>query len=88
MPYDLYLAVSAALSVLSWFENLPKDEQPPRHIWWSEDLLEDWFAEVSDNRKAKYGQGGRKRTSYEAADDVPMMENEVAAEYRRKMLDD
>jgi hypothetical protein len=49
-------------------------------------LLEEWFEEVSENRNAKYGQGGRKRTSYEAADDVPMMENDLAAEYRRKML--
>lgn len=66
-------AVDQALRVISWFENLPKDEQPPRHIWWSEKMLEEWFEDVRDKRGS-----GRKRSSYEQADDVPMDRNELA----------
>lgn len=70
-------AVSEALTVLSWYENLPEDEQPPRHIWWSDDLLEQWFRNVKENRKNDSGEGHRPRSSYEEADDVPMAQNEL-----------
>lgn len=76
----MVVAINAGLTVLSWFENLPKDEQPPRHIWWSEDLLEQWFEDVRDKRESKYG--GSRRTSYDTADDAPMMENELASQFR------
>jgi hypothetical protein len=78
------MAVNNGLAVISWAENLPEDEQPPRHIWWSEELLAKWFKDVKAQRDAKYGRG-RRRTSYQEADDVPMSENELAAEYRQSM---
>lgn len=72
-PWDLVSALAQALKVLSWFENLPRDEQPPRHIWWSDELLEDWFEDVKRNRDKP-----RKRKSpYEEADDAPMSKNEL-----------
>ena len=77
----MVLAVNSALTVLSWFENLPEDEQPPRHIWWSDELLEEWFKDVRERRDKKYG-GGRARTSYDDADDVPMTSNELADQFR------
>ena len=71
------MAVNTALTVISWFENLPKDEQPPRHIWHSADLVDKWFREVEKQRNSKYGGKGR-RSSYDDADDVPMTRNEYA----------
>lgn len=68
-------AITEALRVLSWFENLPEDEQPPRKLWHSDELLAEWFEEVELKRKR--GSTGRHKTSYEDADDVPMMGNEL-----------
>ncbi len=76
-PADLVLAVNHALMVISWYENLPRKEQPPRHIWWSDELLDEWFRNVQEDRDA-----GRKRSSYQDAEDVPMTSNELAAQYR------
>lgn len=81
-PYDLVTAVNFALSVISWHENLPQEEVPPRHLWWSEDLLEEWFQGVRERRKEKTEGGKNTRSSYETAQDVPMTENELAAQYR------
>lgn len=73
-PYDLVYAISEGLTVLSWFENLPDDEQPPRHIWWSDELINEWFRNVKEKRK----KGSKKKgSSYEEADDVPMSQNEL-----------
>jgi hypothetical protein len=68
-------AVNEALTVLSWFENLPEDEQPPRHIWWSDELVSDWFRNVREDREKKSGK--KKSSSYEQSEDVPMMQNEM-----------
>lgn len=70
-PHDFVYAVSEALTVLSWFENLPDDEHPPRHIWWSEEMLSEWFRNVKRKRDKETG----KRSAYDEADDVPMSEN-------------
>ena len=67
------MPVNMALQVISWFENLPRKEQPPRSIWWSDRLLDAWFKNVEDDRNAMTG----KRSTYEDADDVPMMSNEL-----------
>jgi hypothetical protein len=73
----MVLAVNGALQVISWFENLPKDEQPPRQIWWSDELLDDWFKNVEQERRERSGQSSKKRSPYDEADDVPMSENEL-----------
>jgi hypothetical protein len=67
------IAVHEALTVLSWYENLPDDEQPPRHIWWSDELIVEWFRNVKENRDKK--SSGKPQTSYDQADDVPMADN-------------
>lgn len=75
-PWDLVYATGEALQVLSWFENLPDEEQPPRSIWWSAERISEWFRNVKEKRKE-----GRKdkdrRSSYDRSEDVPMMENEM-----------
>jgi hypothetical protein len=73
IPFDLVNAINEALVVFSWYENLPKDEQPPRHIWWSGDLLDKWFKDVQEQRDGR----GKKTSSYDRADDVPMSSNEL-----------
>lgn len=75
-PWSLVVAVNEALQVISWHQ-LPRDERPPRHIWWSDKLLDQWFTNVYDSRNTK------RRTSYEEAEDVPMTENELAAQFRQ-----
>lgn len=76
-PWQIVVAVNHALTVISWHENLPKDEQPPRHIWHSAELVDAWFRDVEEQRESKYG-GRGKRSSYDEADDVPMTGNELA----------
>ena len=83
-PYDIVMAVNSSLTVLSWFENLPKDEQPPRWIWWSGELLDDWFTEVRERRDSR-SHGGRKRSSWDDGEDVPLSDNDLATEMREAM---
>lgn len=77
-PWEIITAVNYALTVWSWHENLPEDEKPPRNIWWSEKLLDEWFDGVREARDAKNG----KRSSYEKSDDVPMSESSLADQFR------
>jgi hypothetical protein len=79
-PWDRVVAVNQALMVISWYENLPRDEQPPRHIWWSDELLDEWFTNVQENRGSRSDRG--RRSAYQDAKDVPMTENELAAQFR------
>jgi hypothetical protein len=78
--------MNQALTVISWHENLPMDEQPPRSIWHSGDLVDKWFKDVEDKRSAKYGDSGKARSSYEDADEPSggMSTNELAESYRPK----
>lgn len=69
------MAVNHALMVISWHENLPKDEQPPRHIWWSAELLDEWFRNVEEDRSSR---STKRSSSYQDADDAPMSENVYA----------
>lgn len=55
MPWDLATAISHAHRVLSWQENLQKDEIPPQWMWPFEDELDTWFEEVERARNEKYG---------------------------------
>ena len=73
-PQSLVTAYNEALQVLSWYEHLQKDEVPPRHIWWSGELLDEWFEEVQERRKQS---PSKRRSAYDAADDSPMMGNEL-----------
>ena len=78
----MVVALNHALTVISWHENLPRDEQPPRHIWYSGDLVEQWFKDVEEKRKNKYGSSSGSSSRYEEADDVPMTSNDLAASLR------
>jgi len=60
---------------------LPESEQPPRHIWWSDKLIGEWFDEVNRKRTEKFG--GDKKSSYDSAEDTDMMSNEFDVEAMR-----
>lgn len=76
------MTVNYALAVISWYENLPKKEQPPRAIWWSDSLLDEWFQNVQDSRDTR---SGGTTSAYDKADDAPMTDNELADEFRQRM---
>lgn len=52
LPFTLFNSIGMALTFLSWRE-LPKEEQPPKHIWLDADKLKSWWAEVERNRELK-----------------------------------
>ena len=52
-PAELIKAINSALTVLSWFENLPSEEIPPALIWCNEERLDGWWAAQKQNRARK-----------------------------------
>jgi hypothetical protein len=57
LPYTIFNAIKIALIYLSWRE-LPKMEQPPKHIWEDNDRLTAWWSEVERNRDLRHkGEG-------------------------------
>ena len=77
IPTDLSLALSHALRVLSWQENLLEEETPPNWMWPLEWELEIWFEDIRQQREEKYG------TKRDEPDDAPMMQNEFSERFRR-----
>jgi hypothetical protein len=59
-PHHIFEAIRIAMMILS-FDELDRDERPPRRIWLDADRLGEWFKEVERKRKEKYS-GGRDRT--------------------------
>lgn len=70
-PYTLHEAILTGLRLLS-YEELPKDERPPRAMWMDSEKLAKWWKEVERKRKERYG--GK------ADDDDDYEENAAAAE--------
>ena len=56
-PYTIFDAIRMGALFLGWDE-LPKDERPPRSIWLDGEKLEDWFNMVNKRRDEKYGGKG------------------------------
>jgi hypothetical protein len=56
-PYPLHDSIVGALHFLK-FEELPKDEQPPKRIWFNNEAMRAWVADVERRRKEKYETGG------------------------------
>lgn len=52
-PFPLVGAIRLATQFLSWRENLPRDEQPPKAIWLDGEKLERWFKDVEAKREAE-----------------------------------
>jgi hypothetical protein len=78
--------VSRAVLILSWQENLTKDETPPRWMWALDEDLNEHFQRVKEERDRKYGTG-----SDDDDDDRherpsgPMLKNELAQNRGRNL---
>ena len=57
LPYPFFNAIRTG-SALASFDELAKDEQPPRWMYDDQDALRDWFAEVERKRAAEMGGAG------------------------------
>lgn len=68
-------AISAAMSVLGWFE-LPEDQVPPEEYWQSPALVEDWFKAVKQ-RQENRSKG--LESIPDSEDDDGYVDEEVAA---------
>lgn len=60
LPFTIHHAILAALNYLS-FNELPKDERPPRWMWLDGEKLDEWFKDVERLRDQKYGGGDQSR---------------------------
>jgi hypothetical protein len=52
LPHTLHSAIRLALIFLR-FEELPKEERPPKRMWLDADKMTLWWAEVKRNRDSK-----------------------------------
>lgn len=66
VPHDFHSAVDHALRVLSWQENLPGDEMPPRWMWTLDWEIDKHFTIVESKRKSKYGGSSEDSESEDA----------------------
>lgn len=71
-------AVQHAYRVLSWMENYTEDEMPPAWMWEFDDLLDDHFERVRDDRGLGLNDKGKD-------DDVEVTQNELTAGLRDQL---
>jgi hypothetical protein len=64
------MAISHALSILHWQENLTSEDMPPEWMWPLNDSLDEWFEEVD----ARHRSGSRPDPVEDAPD---MMSNDL-----------
>lgn len=78
IPWFLQVAIEHALTILSWHENLMKDEVPPEYLWEDVEGLEQWWRSVEEKRRDGLPTSG----GYDEDDDEPssagMAQNELA----------
>jgi hypothetical protein len=81
VPHDLHSAFDHALRILSWQENLPSDEMPPRWMWPLDWEIDQHFKVVDARRKEKYGGNTSDSTDY-GDEDVSWEENVYSARFK------
>lgn len=69
-PYTLHQAIRIGLAFLS-YEELPKDERPPKSIWMNNKRMEEWWADVDRRREERYGGGGDGGSTSTSLDEPP-----------------
>lgn len=75
LPYTHFDAIRDALGYLS-FEELPRDERPPRAIWRDPKAIRAWFRDVEAERERKFG---ANKGVYDEPIEGPVSENDVEA---------
>lgn len=63
-PVTLFDAIRMALGFLG-FDELPKEERPPRRIWLVPDEMRTWWTHVERRRKEKMEGGADEDGDYE-----------------------
>lgn len=77
------MAIEQGLTILNWYENLPKHEVPPEHIWEDAEGLDLWWKTV----EAKREDGTSSAASSD--DETPeLVDNDMGREFRKLMTDD
>lgn len=75
------------MKVLSWYENLPKDEVPPEHIWEDSQGLDEWWETVEAKRNDGTATGSRYDSTSDdsegGADKPGMAQNDLARSLKR-----
>lgn len=82
MPWFLQSAIEHGLTILNWYENLPKNEVPPEHLWEDSEGLDLWWKTVEAKREDGTSSAGSSE------DETPeLVDNDLAREFKR-MNDD
>lgn len=78
IPWYLQVAIDHALTILTWYENLPKEDMPPEYLWEDSEGLEMWWKTVEARRED--GVPTSQGDADPANTDQPrqMVENDVA----------
>lgn len=77
LPWTVHEAIRVGQIYLSFLENLPDDERPPREIWDDPEKLAAHKVEMDRKREEKYG-GGRGDAAYDKPIDGPVERNAAA----------
>lgn len=72
------MAIEHALNVLTWHENLQKDEIPPEHLWEDAEGLEQWWQWIEDKRADGRDSVAPTNRSGDDDPDPGMAENDLA----------
>lgn len=84
------MAIEHALNVLTWYENLQKEDVPPEYLWDDAEGLEQWWEMVEQRRQDGQGTdrlaGRSERSSESDGDDDQdpgMAENDYARFFKK-----
>jgi hypothetical protein len=74
------VAIEQALLIISWRENLQRDETPPEYLWEDAKGLELWWGRVEDKRRDGFSTGSPDGSDDPESPDL--VENDFARELR------
>lgn len=74
VPADFIVALDHAVRVISWMENLAKDEMPPKWKWHLDWEIESHFLKVEEDRGNKYSG---------ETNDVDWEQNEFSSRFKK-----
>lgn len=79
------MAIEQALTILSWYENLPEEERPPEYLWEDSQGLEMWWASVEAKRSDGVATN-RGATDHAQDDQAPSMTENDHARFLKQAM--
>lgn len=73
IPFELFLAIQHASTVINWQENMVRKEMPPSWMWPFPDELEIWFEDIETARENPNAVDNREI--------VPLTQNELTKDF-------